>query len=97
MTDIISVQGKKLTQNSGNVSIIGTGRQGPPGASGSSFEHIQSTPASTWVVNHNLGYRPNVSVKTPGGIEVMAEVLHVSINQVQIFFDSSATGIANFS
>jgi hypothetical protein len=67
------------------------------GGSGGAFEHIQSTPASTWVVNHNLGFRPNVSVKSVGGLEVDTEVLHISTNQVQILFDTNFTGIANFS
>jgi hypothetical protein len=80
--------------------VFSAGRQGPPGvdgASGSSFEHAQSVAASIWTVNHNLGFRPNVSVKTLGGLEVDAEVLHVSVNQVQVIFDSPSTGIANFS
>jgi hypothetical protein len=80
--------------------VFAAGRQGPPGVggvSGSTFEHIQSVASSTWTINHNLGFRPNVSVTTMGGAEVLAEVLHISVNQTQITFDSPLAGIANFS
>jgi hypothetical protein len=80
--------------------IVSVGEQGPPGRpgpGGATFEFIQSTPVDAWTCNHNLGFRPNVSVKTLGGSEVEAEVLHASTNQVLIYFDLPQTGIANFS
>jgi hypothetical protein len=80
--------------------VVFPGVQGPPGNDGvsaSAFEHIQNTAINPIVVNHNLGFRPNVSVKTLGGVEVIAEVIHTSINQSQIFFDSPSTAIINFS
>lgn len=63
----------------------------------SAYEHVQNIASATWTVNHLLGYRPNVSVKTAGGLEVMAEILHNSVNQTTIYLDSPMTGIANFS
>jgi hypothetical protein len=77
----------------GQVSVIG-GTQGPSGASGSSFTHYQMVPAATWVVNHNFGVRPNVSVLSVGGASMLAEVLHISTNQVQVIFDDPQTGLA---
>lgn len=75
----------------------GVGPQGPPGPpGGGSYQHTQSTPASTWVVNHNLGFRPDVSVFSPGGIEVEAEIAHVSTTQTEIRFSAAATGSARF-
>ncbi|MFV4649319.1 hypothetical protein ACNJUT_22250, partial [Mycobacterium tuberculosis] len=32
------------------------GPQGPPGASGAGFTFTQAAPATTWTVNHNLGF-----------------------------------------
>jgi hypothetical protein len=72
------------------------GDKGDPGLN-AIYEHVQSSASSTWTVNHNLGFRPNVSVKTVGGVEVFVEVLHASINQVIIYFDTPIAGIANFS
>lgn len=69
--------------------------QGPAGASGAPIPPIQFlTPIATWVINHNLGRRPLVGVFTVGGVEMMAEIIHVSLNQVQVFFDNPTAGYA---
>lgn len=68
---------------------------GPPGDDGADIEtyvHTQASAASTWTVNHNLGRRPAASVRSAGGIEVIAQVLHVSDNQLQVIFAVPATG-----
>jgi hypothetical protein len=68
---------------------------GPPGrdATGGSFDHIQASELSIWVVNHNLGWKPAaVSVRSPGGVEVIAEVIHVSENQLQVHFAAPQSG-----
>jgi len=62
------------------------------GGSSLPYEHVQPTPASTWVVNHNLGYRPVIEVLSPGGVVVGADVVHVSVNQTQINFNNPQTG-----
>lgn len=67
---------------------------GAPGASGLSHVHTQSTPALTWTINHNLGFKPAVSLLTVGGIEMFAEVVHVSSNQVTVLFVQPTAGIA---
>lgn len=68
----------------------------PPAASGSvaRYEHTQAAPATPWVINHNLGRRPAVAVMTLGGQEMLADVLHMSANQVQVFFDGPTAGLA---
>lgn len=68
--------------------------QGPAGVGGGSYKHTQSTAASTWVVNHNLGFRPNVAVTSLGGLLMLCEVLHISDNQVQVLTDTPTTGLA---
>ena len=72
------------------------GPMGPPGPAGSSvqFVHTQSAPASTWSVNHNLGFRPDVTVYSLGGRETIADVLHLNDNQVEIYFAAPAAGAA---
>lgn len=54
----------------------------------------QLSPLATWVINHNLGYRPHVSVYSVGGVLMLVEVLHASDDQVQILFDSPTAGYA---
>lgn len=57
------------------------------------YEHVQSPAAATWIVNHNLGRRPAaVSVRSPGGREVTADVLHVSVNQLVVNFAGPTVG-----
>ena len=72
-----------------------TGPQGPAGPAGAGgFDHTQATPASEWVVNHNLGFRPSVEILNAGGSEVEAEVLHMSVNQVRLYFTMALAGSA---
>lgn len=59
-----------------------------------SFQHDQASALATWTVNHNLGYRPNISIYSTGGVEVEAEVVHISNNQIQVLFDSPFAGYA---
>lgn len=76
------------------VVTVGQGPAGPGGGAGSSYQHTQSSPANEWTVNHNLGYRPNIALTSLGGAEMWGEVLHISINQVKVYFDSPVPGLA---
>ena len=58
------------------------------------FEHVQSTPSTEWVVNHNLGVLPSVTVYSPGLVKITAEVAHTSTNQTRIRFNTAQTGLA---
>lgn len=58
------------------------------------YTHTQSVAADIWIVNHNLGFRPAVRALTVGGVEVMAEVIHASSNQLFIYFDFPLAGQA---
>ncbi len=74
------------------------GPAGPTGPAGSTpYVHTQSVAASVWTVNHNLGFFPAVSVVDNLGHEVVAQVTHITANQVQIAFNSSAVGTARFN
>ena len=78
-----------------HVSLINTGLQGPPGPPGPGatfYDHDQISPSTEWVVNHNLGRLVSVTVLSPGGVEVEAEVVQVSVNQTRVFFNLPQTG-----
>ena len=66
--------------------------RGDPGPPGTSYRHTQSAPEGAWYVNHNLGYNPNVGVFSPGGASVWAEVVHLSENQIIVYFDEPFSG-----
>jgi hypothetical protein len=57
------------------------------------YEHVQSTPSIVWTVNHNLGRSPgSVRVLSPGGVELFADVLETSLNQLTVSFVVALTG-----
>jgi hypothetical protein len=73
------------------------GPPGPPGPSGAGYDFNQASPAITWTINHNLGYRPSVQMFTVGGLEVLGEIQHTSNNQTLITFNIAVAGTARLS
>lgn len=61
---------------------------------GAGYIHTQAVASDDWSVSHNLGYKPVVSVLSPGGVEVDASVLHLSDNQFKVQFNQPQTGQA---
>lgn len=64
------------------------GEMGPPGPAGTlegTFDEAFPE-ALAWTVNHNLGRYPLVGVLTTGGAEVDADILHISANQLAVYF-----------
>jgi len=60
------------------------------------FEYDQTSPSSTWTVNHGLGYYPLVRVFV-GNEEVQpAQIIHDSVNTTRIIFSSPFVGVAKF-
>lgn len=80
------------------VTIATPGPQGPPGPAGASgaggYEFTQASPALTWTVNHNLGFRPSVELLTTGWQEMVADVVHTSVNQFIVYFNAATAGYA---
>ena len=56
--------------------------------------HTQSSSASTWTVNHNLGRYPSVDVIDSAGTQVIGDIQHTSINQAVLTFDNPFAGKA---
>ncbi len=61
------------------------------------FEFEQATPAATWTINHNLGYRPAVELINAGGQEIDAEITHTSANQVVVGLSPPSAGRARLT
>jgi hypothetical protein len=62
---------------------------------GDSFASVEfdfNSPSDMWIVNHNKGYYPSVIVLNIFGKVVLAEIEHISTNQVRLYFSSNQTG-----
>lgn len=74
------------------------GVPGPAGADGVGSDrhhtHTQAVPSDTWVIAHNLGKYPSVSVVDSSGGEVEGEVSHTSPNQLTVVFSAGFSGSA---
>ena len=61
------------------------------------FVHDQGTPATQWVINHNLGKKCSVTVVDSSNQVVVGQVTYNSVNQATLDFDSSFSGKAFFN
>lgn len=64
---------------------------------GAAYVFTQSSPASTWTINHNLGFVPSVEVFDSGSQEVEADVSHPTLNQTVIVFSVPLAGFARLT
>lgn len=62
------------------------------GDSFTSVEYVFNNLSSEWIVNHNKGYYPSVIVLNMFRQVVIAQVEHISKNQVRIYFSSDQIG-----
>ncbi len=77
------------------VEVVTEGPQGPPGYGGDiNFVHFQNTPQSQWVIVHNLGKFPSVSVVDSAQTHVEGGVHYDSVNQLTLSFASGFSGKA---
>lgn len=69
------------------------------GGSGGSYVHVQGPAASTWTINHNLGYRPaGIVVQDDGGTFVFgADLTYPSANTLTLTFSAALSGTAYLS
>lgn len=79
--------------------IYAAGTQGQAGGEAPSFyRHIQTVPATTWVIVHNLSFRPNVTVvDSSGGQVVPGTVAYTNSTTVTLTFSSALGGEAYLS
>lgn len=68
------------------------GQPGTPG--GSQFLLNQVAPAATWLVAHNLGYFPHITILDSSGEVVLTDIHHADVNSAVLTFASPTTGKA---
>jgi hypothetical protein len=62
-----------------------------------SYDHNQVTPATVWVIDHNLGMYPNILIIDSVGEQVMGNTTFDSINKVTLTFSAPIYGHAYLS
>jgi len=58
------------------------------------YIHVQSSSSDTWVITHDLGRFPSVTVIDSGGSVLTAAVTYNSENQLTITFLSNGSALA---
>jgi hypothetical protein len=72
------------------------GPQGPSGTDGF-FEFDKVEPDDVWIITHNLGFRPNITVFDLDGAVVHGDIIHINSNVVSIDFGTPVAGSAYLS
>jgi hypothetical protein len=74
------------------IEFTSVGIRGADG-SGAALYEASFVDANPWIVNHNFGRKPtSVQVLTVGAVEILAEVVHISDNQLRVLFVEPYTG-----
>jgi hypothetical protein len=94
---IIEPEKKTVSITEEIVSVVSVKEQGPEGPQGTSFSFYnftQTTESATWIINHDLGYKPIISTFNEGSQEIEGEVIHISNNQINVYFAIPIKGFA---
>jgi hypothetical protein len=61
------------------------------------FRYVQSVPASTWNINHDMRKRPSVTVTDSAGTTVEGSVQYIDENNITIIFSAGFSGFAELN
>jgi hypothetical protein len=85
------IDGGEVNEFEGNLTMV-------INTSGSaSYTHEQASGSTNWLVTHNLGKKPHVTVTDSAGTEIIGAITYPSLNQVSIEFSNPETGYAYIS
>lgn len=62
-----------------------------------SYTHTQGTPSTEWVVNHNLSFKPSVTVVNNAGEVLIGEVQFTGTQQITVRFTAATSGLVYLS
>lgn len=71
--------------------VVGGGTGAPQ------YVYVQTTPLSTWIINHDLGRKTHCTIFDPFGVEVETDVHANTLNQTTVIYPSPTTGSAVIS
>jgi len=84
-----------LAQGSdGNVLTLASGLPSWAASSAETYTFSQSSVSNTWVINHNLGKFPSVTVVDSGGSVVVGTIDFNTLNQITITFFGGGSALA---
>lgn len=98
----------KLEILSGNeVQILEVGIPGPPGLKGDKgdkgdsgapgglgYTHNQAVPNTIWLINHNLGRFPSVTIVDSASAQVFGDTIYISDSVIRLEFSAAFSGTA---
>lgn len=61
------------------------------------FRHQQEAASDEWVIVHNLGFYPNVTVLDSGGSMVEGAISYTNVNSLTVNFSATISGTASLS
>jgi hypothetical protein len=61
------------------------------------YHHTQSVASATWVINHYLGWYPNLTVQDSSGSVVEGEIAYTNSNTLTVTFTGAFSGDAYLS
>ena len=94
---LITEEASQVVIQQPQTAVVELTTPGPQGPAGAGFVFTQSSSASSWTINHNLGFKPSVDVYDSGSQQIQAEVSHASINQTIILLTASTAGFARLT
>lgn len=61
------------------------------------YEHIQGAVSNSWIITHNLGFKPNVTVVDSAGTIYEGEIAYTNSNSLTVSFSQAFSGKAYLS
>jgi len=62
-----------------------------------SYQHMQGAASNSWIITHDLGFKPNVTIVDSAGNIVEGEIAYTNTNSLTVSFESAFSGTAYIS
>lgn len=94
---VVDLEGSVEVVDLSDPEVIETGVPGPRGGSVAAYRHSQGVASAVWVIDHGMGFYPNVTVLDSTGREVVGFVQYPSADRVVLTFAAPFGGEAYLS
>jgi len=83
-----------VTVNQDAPNIVVVRSTSPSGSNTRRYEFTQGSASATWVITHNLGGKPSVTIVDSADTHVFGEVQYNSNTQITVLFSAAFSGKA---
>jgi hypothetical protein len=90
VNDVILITTPSGTQTFGTTGVA-------PEPQALAYEHTQGAVSNSWVITHNLGFKPNVTVVDSAGTIYEGEITYTNSNSLTVSFSQAFSGKAYLS